>query len=206
MLGMFALNPMGLKGSVLQMINHGISTGALFLLVGIIYERRHTRMISEYGGLAKQMPMYATLFLIAALSSMGLPALNGFIGEFTILLGAANRSMVWAVLGSVGIVLGAAYLLWLYQRVFWGPLDNPANKTVRDLNRRELALLVSLVAVMVWIGIYPSTFFDKIEEPVNYIVRQVDPNYFQAQTAHVGRALSPSGRVENPTHIAEANP
>ena len=97
MLGMFALNPMGLKGSVLQMINHGISTGALFLLVGIIYERRHTRMIAEYGGLAKQMPMYATLFLIAALSSMGLPALNGFIGEFTILLGAANRSIVWAV-------------------------------------------------------------------------------------------------------------
>ena len=182
MLGMFALNPMGLKGSVLQMINHGISTGALFLLVGIIYERRHTRMISEYGGLAKQMPMYATLFLIAALSSMGLPALNGFIGEFTILLGAANRSIVWAVLGAVGIVLGAAYLLWLYQRVFWGPLDNPANQTLRDLNRRELALLIALVAVMVWIGIYPSTFFDKIEEPVNYIVRQVDPTYFQAQT------------------------
>jgi NADH-quinone oxidoreductase subunit M len=178
MLGMFALNPMGLKGSVLQMINHGISTGALFLLVGIIYERRHTRLISEYGGLAKQMPMYATLFLIAALSSMGLPALNGFIGEFTILLGAANRSIVWAVLGAVGIVLGAAYLLWLYQRVFWGPLDNPANKTLRDLNRRELALLVALVAIMFWIGIYPSTFFEKIEEPVNYIVRQVDPNYF----------------------------
>src|SRR5205085_870639 len=155
MLGMFALNPMGLKGSVLQMINHGISTGALFLLVGIIYERRHTRMISEYGGLAKQMPMYATLFLIAALSSMGLPALNGFIGEFTILLGAANRSIVWAVLGAVGIVLGAAYLLWLYQRVFWGPLDNPANKTLRDLNRRELLMLVALTAVIVWIGIYP---------------------------------------------------
>src|SRR5437016_11071929 len=179
MLGMFALNPMGIKGSVIQMINHGSSPGALFLLVGIIYERRHTRMIADYGGLAKQMPMYATLFLIAALSSMGLPALNGFIGEFTILLGAANRSIVWAVLGAVGIVLGAAYLLWLYQRVFWGPLDNPANKTLPDLNGRELALLVALVAVMVWIGIYPSTFFDKIEEPVNYIVRQVDPTYFQ---------------------------
>src|SRR5438067_1538235 len=182
MLGMFALNPMGMRGSVLQMINHGISTGALFLLVGMIYERRHTRMIADYGGLAKQMPMYAALFLIAALSSMGLPALNGFIGEFTILLGAANRITWWAVFAAIGIVLGAAYLLWLYQRVFWGPLDNPANKTLRDLNRRELALLVALVAVMVWIGIYPSTFFDKIEEPVNYIVRQVDPTYFQAQT------------------------
>jgi NADH-quinone oxidoreductase subunit M len=181
MLGMFALNPMGLKGSVLQMINHGISTGALFLLVGIIYERRHTRMIADYGGLAKQMPMYATLFLIAALSSMGLPALNGFIGEFTILLGAANRSLVWASFASVGIVLGAAYLLWLYQRVFWGPLDNPANKNVPDVNRRELGLLLALVVLMVWIGIKPAVFFDIIEEPVNYIVRKVDPTYFDKQ-------------------------
>ena len=178
MLGMFALNPMGLKGSVIQMINHGISTGALFLLVGIVYERRHTRMIAEYGGLAKVMPVYATLFLIAALSSMGLPALNGFVGEFTILLGAANRSIVWASFASVGIVLGAAYLLWLYQRVFWGPLDNPANKSLLDVNKRELGLLLSLVVLMVWIGIKPGIFFDIIEEPVNYVVRKVDPTYF----------------------------
>src|SRR5437763_6999298 len=178
MLGMFALNPSGLQGSVLQMINHGISTGALFLLVGIIYERRHTRMIAEYGGLANQMPMYAALFLVAALSSMGLPALNGFIGEFTILVGAANRNVWWAVFAAVGIVLGAAYLLWLYQRVFWGPLDNPANKNVKDLNRRELGLLVALVAVMVWIGIYSSTFFDKIEVRVIYYVRRGDSIYF----------------------------
>jgi NADH-quinone oxidoreductase subunit M len=178
MLGMFALNPMGLKGSVLQMINHGISTGALFLLVGIIYERRHTRLIADYGGLAKQMPMYATLFLIAALSSMGLPALNGFIGEFTILLGAANRSITWAVFASVGIVLGAAYLLWLYQRVFWGPLDNPANRNVPDVNKREFAMMAALIVLMVWIGIKPGVFFDMIEEPVNYVVKKVDPTYF----------------------------
>ncbi|MGZ8829050.1 MAG: complex I subunit 4 family protein [Thermoanaerobaculia bacterium] len=177
MLGIFALNPMGIKGSVLQMINHGISTGALFLLVGIIYERRHTRLISEYGGLAKQMPTYATLFLIAALSSMGLPALNGFIGEFTILLGAANRSILWAVVAGLGIVLGAAYLLWLYQRVFWGPLDNPANRTLLDVNRRELITLLPLVALMVWIGVAPKIFFDIIEQPVNYIVQKVDPQY-----------------------------
>jgi NADH-quinone oxidoreductase subunit M len=177
MLGMFALNPMGLKGSVIQMINHGISTGALFLLVGIIYERRHSREIADYGGLARQMPMYATLFLIAALSSMGLPALNGFIGEFTILLGVANRNIWWAVFAAIGIVLGAAYLLWLYQRVFWGPLDNPANRTVRDLNRRELAMLVALSAVMVWIGIYPKPIFEVIEKPVEYVVRKVDPAY-----------------------------
>src|SRR5438093_1766177 len=177
MLGMFALNPMGLKGSVIQMINHGISTGALFLLVGIIYERRHSRDIADYGGLAKQMPMYATLFLIAALSSMGLPALNGFIGEFTILLGVANRNIWWAVFAAIGIVLGAAYLLWLYQRVFWGPLDNPANRTVRDLNRRELAMLVALSAVMVWIGIYPKPIFEVIEKPVEYVMGKVDPAY-----------------------------
>jgi NADH-quinone oxidoreductase subunit M len=181
MLGLFALNPMGIRGSVIQMINHGISTGALFLLVGIIYERRHTRLIADYGGLAKQMPIYAILFLIAALSSMGLPALNGFIGEFTILLGAANRSIVWAVFAAVGIVLGAAYLLWLYQRVFWGPLDNPANANVPDVNRRELGMMLALIALMVWIGIYPKPLFDIIEKPVDYVVQKVHPNYFDAQ-------------------------
>ncbi|MEA2274311.1 MAG: NADH-quinone oxidoreductase subunit, partial [Solirubrobacteraceae bacterium] len=182
MLGMFALNPMGLRGSVLQMINHGISTGALFLLVGMIYERRHTRMIADYGGLAKQMPMFAALFLIAALSSMGLPALNGFIGEFTILLGVANSTaygtIAYAVIAAIGIVLGAAYLLWLYQRVFWGPLDNPANAAVPDVNRRELGMMLALIALMVWIGVYPKPLFDIIEKPVDYIVEKVDPQYF----------------------------
>jgi NADH-quinone oxidoreductase subunit M len=199
MLGMFALNPMGLRGSVLQMINHGISTGALFLLVGIVYERRHTRMIADYGGLAKQMPMYATLFLIAALSSMGLPALNGFIGEFTILLGAANSrffgTMWFAAIASLGIVLGAAYLLWLYQRVFWGPLDNPKNQTLTDLNRRELLTLLPLVALMIWIGIAPGIFFDTIKEPVDYIVRKVDPTYFDA---------APMPAPAAAPHVAEA--
>jgi NADH-quinone oxidoreductase subunit M len=193
MLGMFALNPMGLRGSVLQMINHGISTGALFLLVGIVYERRHTRLISEYGGLAKQMPMYATIFLIAALSSMGLPALNGFIGEFTILLGAANSvhlTMWYTAFAALGIVLGAAYLLWLYQRVFWGPNDNPKNHALLDMNGRELATLLPLVAMMVWIGIAPSIFFDTIKEPVDYIVRQVDPAYFDKHPMPTPRVAS----------------
>jgi NADH-quinone oxidoreductase subunit M len=166
MLGMFALNPAGLQGSVIQMINHGISTGALFLLVGMIYERRHTRMIAEYGGLAKQMPKYAAFFLIAALSSMGLPALNGFIGEFTILLGAANSvqfgTIAYAVVAAIGIVLGAAYLLWLYQRVFWGPLDNPANATLTDMNRREFGLMFALVLLMIWLGVYPKPLFEAI--------------------------------------------
>jgi NADH-quinone oxidoreductase subunit M len=133
------------------MINHGILTGALFLLVGMVYERRHTRMIADYGGLAKQMPKYAVMFLIAALSSMGLPALNGFIGEFTILLGAANSTaygtMTYAVFAAIGIVLGAAYLLWLYQRVFWGPLDNPANAVLKELNGREIGMMAALVVL-----------------------------------------------------------
>ncbi|HXG58627.1 MAG TPA: NADH-quinone oxidoreductase subunit M [Thermoanaerobaculia bacterium] len=202
MLGMFALNPMGIRGSVLQMINHGISTGALFLLVGIIYERRHSRMIAEYGGLAKQMPMYATMFLIAALSSMGLPALNGFIGEFTILVGAANSvhfgTMWYAGIAALGIVLGAAYLLWLYQRVFWGPLDNPANQKLPDLNGREIATLVPLVVLMVWIGIAPKVFFDTIEKPVDYIVQKVDRSYFDKQPMTYPES-SPAGK-----HVAES--
>jgi NADH-quinone oxidoreductase subunit M len=204
MLGMFALNPMGLRGSVIQMINHGISTGALFLLVGFIYERRHTRLIAEYGGLAKQMPMYAALFLIAALSSMGLPALNGFIGEFTILLGAANSTafgtMAYAVIAAIGIVLGAAYLLWLYQRVFWGPLDNPANATVSDVNRRELGLMVALIAVMIWIGVYPKPLFDIMEKPVDYIVQKVEPAYFDKQPITYPSAPAP---VEEHHEVAE---
>ncbi|HEU5163420.1 MAG TPA: proton-conducting transporter membrane subunit, partial [Thermoanaerobaculia bacterium] len=171
------------SGSILQMINHGISTGALFLLVGIVYERRHTRLISEYGGLAKQMPVYATFFLITALSSMGLPALNGFVGEFTILLGAANRNIWWGVAAASGIVLGAAYLLWLYQRVFWGPLDNPKNQQLKDmtLGGREAWTLIPLVALMIWIGVYPKPMFDVLEKPVNYIVQKVDPEYFTAR-------------------------
>jgi NADH-quinone oxidoreductase subunit M len=214
MLGMFALNPIGLRGSVIQMINHGISTGALFLLVGMIYERRHTRMIADYGGLAKQMPMYAALFLIAALSSMGLPALNGFIGEFMILLGAANSTafgtISYAALAATGIVLGAAYLLWLYQRVFWGPLDNPANQNVPDVNKRELGLMLALIVMMVWIGVYPTPFLDVIEKPVDYIVKKVDPKYFDKEQMPVVATAAPSGRgaaegsgTHTPSEVAE---
>ena len=186
MLGMFALNPPGLNGSILQMINHGISTGALFLLVGIIYERRHTRMIAEYGGISKQMPLYATYFLIITMSSIGLPALNGFIGEFTILVGAFARSWVWATFGALGIVLGAAYMLWMYQRVFFGPLDNPENAKLQDLDRREIAYLLPLVVLCFWIGLYPGPFFRILEKPVDYVVAKVDPDYAE-QLRSAGR-------------------
>jgi NADH-quinone oxidoreductase subunit M len=173
MLGIFALNMAGIQGGILQMVNHGISTGALFLLVGIVYERRHTRMIAEYGGLAKPMPVYATYFLIMALSSMGLPLLNGFIGEFTILQGAFARNFWWAFFAATGIVLGAAYLLWLYQRVFFGEVTNPANEKLADLTFREQLTLAPLVILALWIGLYPRPIFDVIRRPSEKIVQIV---------------------------------
>jgi NADH-quinone oxidoreductase subunit M len=174
MLGVFALNGPGISGGVLQMVNHGLSTGALFLLVGVIYERRHTRMIAEYGGLSAEMPLYATFFLIITLSSIGLPTLNGFVGEFTILVGAFNRDWLWATFGALGIVLGAAYMLWMYQRVFFGPLTNPENKGLRDLDRRELIYLTPIVLLCFWIGLYPKPFFEVLERPIQYVVARVD--------------------------------
>jgi NADH-quinone oxidoreductase subunit M len=156
------------------MINHGISTGALFLLVGIVYERRHTRMISEYGGLAKQMPVYAVFFLVMAMSSMGLPLLNGFVGEFTILNGAYLANPWYAFWALWGVVLGAAYLLWLYQRVFFGELANPANQSLPDMNAREQWTLIPLVVCALWIGLYPQPFFDVIARPVDRIVSAVE--------------------------------
>jgi NADH-quinone oxidoreductase subunit M len=179
-LGIFVLTPQGLSGSVLQQINHGISTGALFLIVGILYERRHTRLISEFGGLATPMPNFAAIYLIVSLSSLGMPLLNGFIGEFTILQGVFSVSKAWAAWASLGIVLGAAYLLWLYQRTMFGPVTHEANKALPDLNLREYAVLLPLVALAFWIGIYPKPFFAYIEKPVQRIVQQVNPGFYQA--------------------------
>jgi NADH-quinone oxidoreductase subunit M len=178
-LGIFALTPQGLAGSVLQQINHGISTGALFLIVGILYERRHTRLISEFGGLATPMPNFAAIYLIVSLSSLGMPLLNGFIGEFTILQGTFVVSKAWAAWASLGIVLGAAYLLWLYQRTMFGPITHDINKALPDLNLREYAVLLPLVALAFWIGIYPKPFFAYIEKPVQRIVQQMNPAFCQ---------------------------
>jgi NADH-quinone oxidoreductase subunit M len=179
-LGIFALTPTGLSGSVLQQINHGISTGALFLIVGVLYERRHTRLISEFGGLATPMPNFAAVYLIVSLSSLGMPLLNGFIGEFTILQGAFVVNKAWAAWGTLGIVLGAAYLLWLYQRTMFGPVTHDVNKTLPDLNLREYAILLPLIFMAFWIGIYPKPFFDYINSPVDKIVHQVNPDFYKS--------------------------
>ncbi len=175
MLGMFALTPLGLTGGLLQQINHGISTGALFLIVGIVYERRHTREIAEYGGLSKTMPVFAAVFLIMTLSSIGLPALNGFIGELLILQGIYIVHPIWAGAGAAGIVLGAAYMLWLFQRTMFGTIDRPENASMRDLDVRELATLVPLVVLAIWIGIYPSPFLRRLEGTVTRVAARVNP-------------------------------
>ncbi|MEW6733295.1 MAG: NADH-quinone oxidoreductase subunit M [Acidobacteriota bacterium] len=212
MLGMFALNPNGINGSIMQQINHGISTGALFLLVGVIYERRHTRLIAEYGGLAQQMPKYAMFFMIITLSSIGLPMLNGFIGEFLILRGAFEANRWWAALGATGIVLGAAYMLWLYQRVFFGKLENEKNKNLPDLSVREWFYFAPLIILAFWIGVYPKPVLDYIEQPTNLIVEQVRPGYFNharleaPKEAKLEHNTGTTIHTGEPTHSEEGKP
>ena len=184
MLGMFALNPVGITGSIVQQLNHGISTGALFLLVGIVYERRHTREISEYGGLSKVMPVYAAVFLVMTMSSIGLPTLNGFIGEFLILQGVFVVSKVWAAFAASGVVLGAAYMLYLYQRTMFGKIENPKNERLLDMGQREFATFAPLLILAVWIGIYPAPFLRRLEKSVQHIVERVSPQYAQIYLAN----------------------
>jgi NADH-quinone oxidoreductase subunit M len=193
-LGIFALNSMGLSGSVLQQINHGISTGALFLIVGILYERRHTREIAEYGGISNVMPVYATITMIMFLSSMGLPLLNGFVGEFTILQGAFTANWRWAAWAAPGVVLAAAYLLWLYQRVFFGTVTNPKNEKLHDLTPREILTFVPLIIMALWIGLYPKPFFQILEQPVNQIVQTIHDNSNANAPVNAQIAPAPSSR------------
>jgi NADH-quinone oxidoreductase subunit M len=174
MLGLFALNSQGIQGGILQMVNHGLSTGALFLLVGFIYERRHTRDFDAFGGLWKVMPVYGALMLIVSLSSMGLPGLNGFVGEFTILLGAFGSKAIgspwFAGVAAVGVILAAVYILYMFQRMFLGPLDKEENKKLKDLNWREIATIVPLLALIFWIGLYPKPFFALMAPAVDKLV------------------------------------
>ncbi len=177
MLGIFALTPVGITGSIVQQINHGISTGALFLLVGVVYERRHTREIAEYGGLSKVMPVYATIFLVMTMSSIGLPTLNGFIGEILILQGIFVEHKWWAAFAASGIVLGAAYMLWLYQRTMFGTVDNPKNENLPDVGLREFATFVPLLILAVWIGLYPKPFIDRLDTSVDRVMTRVNSEY-----------------------------
>jgi len=186
-LGMFALTPVGITGSIVQQLNHGISTGALFLIVGIVYERRHTREISEYSGLSKVMPVYAAVFMVMTMSSIGLPTLNGFIGEFLILQGVfvadhpfLGGGKIWAAFAASGIVLGAAYMLYLYQRTMFGKVDNAKNETLMDLSGREFATFAPLIVLAVWIGLYPKPFLDRLNTSVAQVIARVSPQYIQA--------------------------
>lgn len=201
MLGIFAFNLEGMTGSALQMVNHGISTGALFLIVGMLYERRHTRMISDFGGLAKVMPVFATVFMIVTLSSIGLPLTNGFVGEFMILLGAFKANWVYGALAATGVVLAAVYMLWMFQRVVWGKVTNKENEKLLDLTALERAVLIPLIVVIFWIGLAPNAMFNKIEPSVAHIltlVKRADnaPEYFGARVKEEQKpkALSLSGR------------
>ncbi|MBW4054286.1 MAG: NADH-quinone oxidoreductase subunit M [Proteobacteria bacterium] len=202
MLGIFAFNTEGITGGMLQMINHGISTGALFLIVGFIYERRHTRLITDFGGLSKQMPVFATIFMIVTFSSVGLPGTNGFVGEFLILLGAFESQLRWwTIVATSGVILSAVYMLWVFQRVMFGELDNPKNQKLSDLNVREVAIMVPLVVLIFFIGLYPKPFIDKMEPAINKLVAQVHVSSVNAQAipdaempaGHPGMEQMPAG-------------
>ena len=171
MLGMFSLNMQGVQGSIYQMLNHGISTGSLFLIVGMIYERRHTRQIAEFGGLAKVMPIFAVFFMIVTLSSIGLPGTNGFVGEFLILLGVFQSNIVYGVLATSGVILGAAYMLWMFQRVMLGKVTRPENEKLQDLSAREITVLVPMVIMIFLMGIYPKLFFSKMDVTVEKFLK-----------------------------------
>jgi len=171
-LGIFSFTIQGLDGAIYQMLNHGVSTGALFLLVGIIYDRRHTRLIEEFGGLANRMPVFAAFFLIVTLSSIGLPGLNGFVGEFLVLLGTFGVNQSRAAFAAVGVVLSAVYMLWMYQRVMWGRLENDRNAALPDLSGREHAMLVPILVMIFWMGMYSGYFLRPMDASVMKLLNQ----------------------------------
>ncbi len=208
MLGLFALNPEGISGAIYQMLNHGLSTGGLFLLVGVIYEQRHTRLISEFGGLWKQLPIFAVCFLIIMMASVGLPGLNGFVGEFLILLGAFGTWRWLAVIAASGIVLGAVYMLWMYQRVMFGPLTKEENRSLTDLSRREIVVLAPLIAMCFFMGIYPQPFLRRMQPAVDAYVQRMDRRLAKSQgtTPGAGSFSASERRQEVQGAVAEKVP
>jgi NADH-quinone oxidoreductase subunit M len=178
LLGLAAMNIEAMQGAIIQMVNHGLSTGALFMFVGFLYDRRHTREIADYGGILRTIPIYGSLFLVICLSSIGLPGLNGFIGEFMILIGTFKSQLlnnnIYAILGTTGVVLSAVYLLWMYQRVLLGPITKEENKTIPDLNLREIVTASLFLVFIIWIGVYPNTFLSKSEASVKKVIENVE--------------------------------
>lgn len=196
MLGMAALNVQGVQGSLYQMLNHGLSTGGLFLAVGVIYERRHTRLIAEFGGLWSRLPLYGAIFLVVMLSSVGLPGLNGFVGEFLILLGAFGRYPLAAVVATTGVILGAVYLLWMFQRVMFGPLTNPKNAGLKDLSLREAAMFVPLIALFLLMGMYPKPLLERMEPAVRVTLERLEPHREATSVPCGAGAVCVAGRGE----------
>jgi len=190
LLGLFAMNRHGISGALLQMINHGISTGALFLLVGVIYDRRHSRMLDDFGGLAKVMPWYALIFVVITMSSIGLPGTNGFIGEFMILAGSffsrtsigfGSSWFIMTLLAATGVIFAAVYMLHAVLRIFWGKVEHPENESLTDLNRREVLSLLPLIVMVFWIGLYPKFFLDKMNPAVDSFVTDFTVRYYEGR-------------------------
>jgi len=197
-LGIFAFTTQGLQGSTLQMLNHGLSTGALFLLVGMMYERRHTRLISEFGGLAHRSPVLAALFLVVTLSSIGLPGLNGFVGEILILAGTFVRSPMYAAIAASGMILGAVYMLWMYQRVFLGKVTNEKNLAMTDIGVREKLLLLPILLVMLWIGVYSEPFLHRMDASLQLVEQRI-------RSAHAPWGGYKLGQIQSQTDRAGAD-
>jgi NADH-quinone oxidoreductase subunit M len=181
-LGIFAMTQTSVEGSILQMVNHGLSTGALFLLIGVVYERRHTRLLADYGGIARVMPVFTVLFLISMFSSVGLPGLNGFVGEFLVLSGSFLTHPGWTTVAATGVILAAIYLLWLVQRVFFGPITNDENRNIKEIAWNEIAAVLPLIFFMVWIGVHPMTFLRKMTPSVQLLLATV-------KSEHTGKAM-----------------
>jgi len=214
MLGLFTLTVQGIQGGVLQMINHGLSTGALFLLVGVLYERRHTRMLDQFGGLTARMPIFAVMLGIATFSSIGLPGLNGFIGEFLILLGAFKAKMyIYCAIAATGIILGAVYMLHMVQRVMFGEVTRKENQDLKDMNIREILVMAPIIVLIFWIGLYPRPFLRIMEPAVDEVVARLNVGTMESDTSHTAvntnlseeenrvtivsnKALSPHGTEE----------